>query len=152
MGAETFLASQGLPIPSEPNQSLLFEESLVVMRLSKSEFWLVDIENTHHELIEKLELGAKGLDDVYRLFCQHSHACFLFKGEQTAAMFSKVCGVDLSDGVFPVGSIAQTSVARTNAIVTRQDEKGEEYLLLLSDLASSQYLWDALADAASEFV
>ncbi|RCW99615.1 sarcosine oxidase subunit gamma [Marinomonas foliarum] len=152
MGVENFLTSQGLPIPSEPNQSLLFDESLVVLRLSKSEFWLVDIENTHHELIETLELGAKGLDDVYRLFCQHSHACFLFKGEQTATMFSKVCGVDLRRSVFPIGSIAQTSVARTNAIVTRQEGKGKEYFLLLSDLASSQYLWEALADAASEFV
>ncbi|RBO84153.1 sarcosine oxidase subunit gamma [Marinomonas aquiplantarum] len=150
-GAASFLTSQGLPIPSQANQSLLFEDSLVVLRLSKTEFWLVDIENTYHELIEKLELSSEPLEDVYRLFCQHSHACFLFSGEQTASMFSKVCGVDLRGDVFPVGSIAQTSVARVNAIVARQEGKGKEYYLLLSDLASSQYLWEALLDAGSEF-
>ncbi|WP_191602669.1 sarcosine oxidase subunit gamma [Marinomonas algicola] len=152
MGAENYLMSQGLPIPSESNRSLIFEDSLVVLRLGKSEFWLVDLDNTHHELIEALELGAKGLDEVYRLFCQHSHACFLFKGEQTTTMFSKVCGVDLKRCAFPIGSIAQTSVARVNAIITKQEEKRGEYFLLLSDLASSQYLWEALADASKEFV
>lgn len=152
MGTESFLMSHGLPIPSKPNQSLLFEHGLVVLRLSKSEFWLVDIDNAYHELIETLEFDAKGLEHVYRLFCQHSHACFLFKGEQTATMFSKVCGVDLRSDAFPFGSIAQTSVARTNGIVTKQDSDSHgEFFLLLSDLASSHYLWEALADAASEF-
>jgi len=66
-------------------------------------------------------------------------------------MFAKICGVDLSEGAFSVTSIAQTSVARTNAIVVRQDKNGEEVFLLLSDLASSQYLWDAISDASSEF-
>ena len=152
LGTESFLMSQGFPIPSQPNQSLRNEEGIAVLRLSNTEFWLLDTNNTHHEKIELLELAAQGLNDVYRLFCQHSHACFVITGEKTSSMFSKVCGVDLRDSVFPIGSIAQTSVARINAIVTRQVEDGREYFLLCADLASAQYLWEALADAAAEFV
>ncbi|MEL0612584.1 sarcosine oxidase subunit gamma [Marinomonas arenicola] len=156
VGAESFLISHGLTVPSEPNQSILFNNSLVILRLSKTEFWLVCTDSSQHEFVETLELASQEVSDVYRLFCQHSHACFAFKGEQTATMFSKVCGVDLSHEGFPIGGVAQTSVARVNAIVTRQYLKGEaskeeECFIVLSDLASAPYLWSALADAANEF-
>ncbi len=152
LGAESFLTANGFPIPTQPNQSLLYKEDIVVLRLSKLEFWVVDTTNTHHELIEMLEVASKNLANVYRLYCQHSHAFFLLTGEETASMFSKLCSVDLRSYVFPSGSIAQTSVARTNAIVARQSKGGKEYILLMSDLASAQYLWEAVVDACAEYI
>ncbi|MCZ2720114.1 sarcosine oxidase subunit gamma [Marinomonas sp. 15G1-11] len=154
VGAEAFLESNGLPIPKLPNQSLSYKNGLIILRLSKSEFWVVDTANKHHALIEALELSSKEAINVYRLYCQHSHGCFLITGDAdlTVKMFSKVCSVDLSQGVFALGSIAQTSVARTNAIVTKQSMDGVVFTLLLADVASTQYLWEAIEDAASEFV
>ncbi|OUR80265.1 sarcosine oxidase subunit gamma [Marinomonas sp. 42_23_T18] len=150
-GVERFLAEQGLAVPSAPNQSVLSDTGLVVLRLSKTEFWILDTDNAQHELIAALELASKGLSQVYRLYCQHSHAFFLIRGKEISNLFAKICGVDLSESAFAVTSIAQTSVARTNAIVVRQERNDEAFFLLLSDLASSQYLWDAIVDAATEF-
>lgn len=150
-GVEAFLVAQGLTVPIRPNQSVLSESGAVILRLSNTEFWIVDADNTQHQLIAALELASQNVSDVYRLYCQHSHSAFLIKGTDTSTMFAKICGVDLRDNTFAVASIAQTSVARTNTIVVRQVIKDEEVFMLFSDLASSQYLWDAIADACAEF-
>lgn len=150
-GVEDFLTSKGVPIPALPNQSVVHDGSLMVLRLSQSEFWVVDMNNTHNQQIESLELASQGLSNLYRLFCQHSHACFSVVGKDTATLFSKVCGVDLREPAFSLGDIAQTSVARINTIVAKQNINEEDGLLLFADLASAQYLWEALADAAAEF-
>ncbi|MCB5160739.1 sarcosine oxidase subunit gamma family protein [Marinomonas algarum] len=151
-GAEAFLASHGIAIPTKPNESLSCQASLVVLRLSRSEFWIISTDNSEHAKIEALEVAAMGVENVYPLYCQHSHACFMLTGAETENMFSKVCGVDLRNNVFPVGAVAQTSVARTGAIVTKQTHAQGDYFLLFADIASVQYLWEALTDAAAEFV
>ncbi|TDO95341.1 sarcosine oxidase subunit gamma [Marinomonas balearica] len=164
-GAIAFLREQGVTIPEKPNQAT-FSGGFAVLRLSFTEIWLLDIESDSNETFEPkqkskseyiaaLESAAKNSPDVYRLFCQHSHALFSFNERDKgtlANLFAKICGVDLRESVFPSGSIAQTSVARVNAVVFKQviSEKTERYYLL-SDISSSEYLWDALVDAAGEF-
>ncbi|WP_272643109.1 sarcosine oxidase subunit gamma [Marinomonas mediterranea] len=168
-GARSFLEAQGITVPSKPNQSV-FENGMAVLRLSATEVWLIDLEpnpnsdtkqapvSTANKRMSELDAAANDAPNVYRLFCQHSHAQFCFyenkngsqghrQQETLATLFSKVCGVDLRDKPFPVGSIAQTSVARVNAIVV----KGSECFYLLSDIASSDYLWNAMSDSAQEF-
>ena len=149
-GVEPFLTSKGVPIPARPNQSVA-DGGLLVLRLSQSEFWVVDINNTQNQKIESLELASQGLSNVYRLFCQHSHACFSVLGKDTAEMFSKLCSVDLREPSFVLGNIAQTSVARVNTVVVKQNINEKEGLFIFADLASAQYLWEALVDAAAEF-
>jgi len=152
-GAEAFLVSQDIMTPEQPNQALRMASGLLVMRLSKTEFWLLDLTDQHTQMFVNLELKALKQEQVYRLYCQHSHSMFQVTGDATAQMFAKLCGVDLSHAVFTTGCIAQTSVARVNAIVVNvslSDTQSNEYLLL-SDVSSSQHLWDALLDAAQEF-
>lgn len=150
-GVEGFLTERGYLVPAKPNQSVLNESGLLVLRLSQSEFWLIDSTNDNHEAIYELEIASQNLSAVYRLYCQHSHACFAIKGENVGLMFAKICGVDLRDETFAVNAIAQTSVARTNAIIVRQIISGEEVFILLADMASSVYLWHAIDDAITEF-
>ncbi|MEP0074212.1 MAG: sarcosine oxidase subunit gamma [Marinomonas sp.] len=153
VGVEAFLTSQGIELPSAPNQAVLSSAGLWVLRLSKTEFWLVDLTDELANNILVLEQQAQGLADVYRLYCQHSHGVFEMSGKPASKMFAKVCGVDLSHGMFSSGCIAQTSVARVNAIVVNvsaSKDESDQYLLL-SDVSSSQHLWDALIDAAQEF-
>jgi sarcosine oxidase subunit gamma len=50
-----------------------------------------------------------------------------------------------------VGAIAQTSVARLSAIVIAARIGAKSGFHLLSDVSTSQYLWDCLADAMLEF-
>ena len=76
---------------------------------------------------------------------------FLVTGEHAATAFAKVCGVDLRPAKFPNHAVAQTSVARTNAIVIRDDLGAVLAFHLLGDSASARYTWRCLADAADEF-
>ena len=66
-------------------------------------------------------------------------------------MFAKLCGVDLRVDHFPDLAIAQTSVARSNAIVIRDDLGATPTFHLLGDSASAAYMWDVLLDAMAEF-
>jgi sarcosine oxidase subunit gamma len=87
----------------------------------------------------------------YLLPRRHSHFWFLVSGERAAQMFAKLCGVDLRPGKFADGAIAQTSFARMNAVVIRDDRGGALAYHLLGDSASAAYLWDCLIDAMAEF-
>lgn len=76
---------------------------------------------------------------------------FLASGRHAAAMFAKICGVDLRPTKFANHRVAQTSVARLNSIVVRADLGSVYALHLLTDSASAGYMWDCLLDAAEEF-
>jgi len=80
-----------------------------------------------------------------------SHAWFLVTGDRGAAMFAKLCGVDLRPEKFASGRIAQTSIARMNGIIIRDDKGGLPAYHLLADSASAGYLWACLRDAMDEF-
>ena len=80
-----------------------------------------------------------------------SHAWFLLTGAEAAALFAKLCAVDLRPAKFAHLSVAQTSVARLSAIVIRDDQGGTPAYHLLADSASAEYLWDVLLDAMAEF-
>lgn len=76
---------------------------------------------------------------------------FMVSGRHAAEMFSKVCGVDLRPAAFGDDAIAQTSVARLNAIVVRADVGDIPAFRILGDSASAEYFWDSLLDAMGEF-
>lgn len=150
-GAEAFLISQGMPIPNNVNQTCLDQSGVMVLRLSQTEFWIIGINNDHDSLIHSLEVSANNVHNLYRLYCQHSHALLLLQGDNIPLMLAKLCGVDLSNNAFGTGSIAQTSVARVNAIVAYEKIQADNLYLVLCDIAYSQFMWDALEDASSEF-
>ena len=66
-------------------------------------------------------------------------------------MFSKVCGVDLRPHKFGLGHIAQTAVAKTNAIVIRQDLGQTLSYFILCDISATEFMWDCLLDAMQEY-
>ncbi len=88
---------------------------------------------------------------TYPLPRRDSHAWFAIAGGEAPAMFSKLCAVDLRPRTFADLSIAQTSVAKLNAIVARADAGGALLYHLLADSASALYLYSSLMDAAAEF-
>ncbi len=76
---------------------------------------------------------------------------FLVSGRHAAEMFAKLCGVDLRPAAFAADGVAQTSVARLNAIVVRADVGDILAFRILGDSASAEYMWESLKDAMSEF-
>lgn len=66
-------------------------------------------------------------------------------------MFAKLSAVDLRTLAFENHSIAQTSVAKSNAIIIRDDQGDVPTYHLLGDSASAGYMWDCLLDAMAEW-
>jgi sarcosine oxidase subunit gamma len=73
-------------------------------------------------------------------------------GAQKADAMAKVCGVDLRPEVFSEGMVAQTQVARVNAIVAHHhlDTDGSVFSLLC-DSAAANYFQEVLLDAIREY-
>jgi len=72
-------------------------------------------------------------------------------GDALPEMFAKLCAIDLRHAKFADLDIAQTSIARMSAILTRVDIEGNTVFYLLVDSAAALYLCDCLLDAAAEF-
>ena len=66
-------------------------------------------------------------------------------------MFSKICAVDLRSHKFANGEIAQTSVAKANSSVIRNDLGSTHCFYILTDVSSAEFLWDCLLDAMAEY-
>lgn len=147
--AQGFFQSQALPIPEAPNLATLAAESLHLLRLSRNEFWLVATAAEHEPLLNAMESRLQKTAGLYRLYCQHSHGCFLLQGATAADLFARLCAVDLRPQAFAVGAIAQTSMARTNVVIVRLSTAPEKFLILV-DVGYAPYLWSALVDALQQ--
>ncbi|MDP2610293.1 MULTISPECIES: hypothetical protein [unclassified Oceanobacter] len=146
------LAANKLPIPARPNTAASSANGECVLRLSQKEYWLLASPADLGAAVMALPTtGAETPDHCYPLFCMDSHAWLMLTGEHLSNIMSKLSGVDMRESVFPVGSIAQTSIARINAIMVRQQINGLPVMSILCDTASSDYLWTALMDAVQEF-
>ena len=160
-GAVEWLAGQGVEVTAESNRAARQLGGDLAARLAPGEVLVLGV-------LGALEAEADGLPAAleaawaaeplppeaprgFPLPRRDSHAWFLVSGSEAAAMFAKLCGVDLRPAKFPDLSIAQTSVARIPAIVVRDDRGGTLAYHLLADSASAEYLWDCLLDAMTEF-
>jgi len=149
--AAKHLSSLAYPIPQAVNQALSIESGETVLRLSQSEFWLLgSVADQGAKLSQdfKIALPEKR---CYPLFCQNSHAHLILSGTYLADIMAKLCAVDMRGEAFPLGSIAQTSVARINAIVVSHHISTLPVFSLLFDSTYLAYLWDVLLDAINEF-
>ncbi len=81
----------------------------------------------------------------------HSDAWLAITGEYAAAKLAKTCGVYMRDYAFAIGDVAQTSVARTNGVVIRNDIADLPVYHVLEDSASAEYMWSCLLDAMAEW-
>ena len=87
----------------------------------------------------------------YPVLRREANCWFLVTGDNSAAMFAKLCAVDLRPGHFAHGRIAQTSLARINAIIVRADLGEVPAYAVLGDSSFAEYLWDVLIDVMVEF-
>ena len=149
-GAREWLSSQGYTLPDAPNQIVANGESGWVMSLSHREFWLLQPDSAASSGRPASEAVAAG---VWPLYCQHSHAWLQLAGESRAEVMAKLCGVNLSEDVFPLGSVAQTQAARVSVIVAaHQDRGGQSVFSMFVDQSLARYLWEAVEDAMGEWL
>ena len=148
-----WLTGQGVRIPEAPNRAHRQDDGTLVARLSNDEHVFLsdlDIEST---MITTLD-SAWQLEPArmcYSMPRAETHAWFALTGEHTSEMLSKVCGVDARLNKFSNGDIAQTSIARINGILIRDDLGATPGFHVLADSASADFLWPCLIDAMQEF-
>lgn len=148
VNARSWLESKPIACPDQPNRIINHNESTLVMALSHREFWVLDNEKAAGtQMPESQALGP----DIYPLFCQHSHAWLVLSGAFRADVMAKLCGVDLREADFPLGHVAQTQMARINAVIAHHTLSGQAVFSLFVDASLAQYAIETLEDAIWEF-
>lgn len=151
-GMADWLASKGAPLGPESNRAYPFANGILAARLAPGEVLLLGGLDGDGAAVYALE-QAWGYDAIGVWPVPRRDASFWFAitGETSAAMFAKICGVDLRPKSFANHAIAQTSVARTNCIVIRDDIGEFSAFHLLGDSASASFMWTSVLDAMAEF-
>ena len=149
-GAREWLSSQGYTLPDAPNQIVANGESGWVMSLSHRELWLLYPDS-------EASLGRPASEEVtagiWPLYCQHSHGWLQLAGEPRAKVMAKLCGVDLSEAAFPLGSVAQTQAARISVIIAAHQSGNDQPMFsMFVDQSLARYLWEAIEDAMGEWL
>ncbi|MFJ4348653.1 sarcosine oxidase [Pseudomonas sp. NPDC089401] len=147
-----YLEARGYRLPTLPNQALRQEDGGWVARLSATEYLLLGSAADQGARVAAEENAwVQDARRNYLLPRQDSHAWLQLSGEYCSAVMAKLCGVDLRLPAFPVGAVAQTSVARINVIVVNVGTDDLPTLQLLFDRASLAYMRAAMLDAMAEF-
>ncbi|QMU60360.1 MAG: sarcosine oxidase [Gammaproteobacteria bacterium] len=145
--------TQGLNIGETNNQAYLQENGALVARLADTEVLILNNINSGRNQCTPFE---EEYDNIHPAKCytvprNDSSAWFMITGEHASEMFAKICGIDLRLNKFSNHSIAQTSIARINGIIIRNDINQTPAFYLLFDSASTGYMWSCLKDAFVEF-
>ncbi|EPJ2809286.1 sarcosine oxidase subunit gamma [Pseudomonas putida] len=147
-----YLQQRGYRLPTQPNQAVRQHDGSWVARLSQAEYLLLGSLADDGARVAGVEAEwVQGAQRNYLLPRQDSHAWLQLSGVHGSAVMAKLCGVDLRTGAFPVGAVAQTSVARINMIVLNVGSDERPALQLLFDRASLGYVCEAVLDAMGEF-
>ncbi len=148
-----WLMTQQVAIPNAPNQARRQNDGTLVLRLSADEHVIVCDLDARSQLPAMLDANWQFSAErmCYHMPRAESYCWFVITGECASEMLAKVCGIDLRVDKFDDGHVAQTSLARINAVIARHDLGATHGFYLLADSASADYLWPCLVDAMREF-
>jgi sarcosine oxidase subunit gamma len=152
-GAPAWLAAQGLDLPARPNLSSRQGDGSLVARLSAEEHLVLGDLAARGKTCSRLD-AAWSLDAApgcYQMPRRDGLFWLVLAGSHAPGTLAKLCAVDLCPGRFADGAVAQTSIARMDAIVIRADLAAVTAYHLLGDGASAEFLWTCLLDAMAEF-
>lgn len=152
-GTLSAMQSRGVALEASPNRCFRQPDGSLCLVLAPSEVLLLSPLNGIADGPLFQDGGVSFSDDerTYELPRRDSHAWLAVAGQAAPGMFAKLCAVDMRLDRFSNLSIAQTSVARMNAIVARVDVGSTPVFHLLVDSAAAVYFCDCIADAAEEF-
>ncbi|MDH3660620.1 MAG: sarcosine oxidase [Alphaproteobacteria bacterium] len=145
--------TRGVTLDFRPNRAFRQKDGTLAAVLAMTEVLLLSSLDGEASMLEKLDAdwSVETAEGAYLVPRRDSHFWFVITGRHAPSMFAKICAVDLRAKSFSNLAIAQTSIARSNAIVIR-DDRGETLSYhLLGDSASAGYMWDCLLDAMAEW-
>lgn len=147
------MLARGIKLENQPNRAFRQSDDSLCAVLASSEVFLLGGLDGDKGRMAALEIAWRIEDEekTYPMPRRHSHAWFALGGDAVPAMLSKICAVDMRPHRFGDLAIAQTSVARLNAIVLRADIGDRQIWHVLADSASATYMLTCFKDAAEEF-
>lgn len=81
----------------------------------------------------------------------HGRAMMRLAGSESPDIMEKICSIDFGDHMMPNGAVVSASVAKVTCDIIRDDVEGARSYLLVCDRSFAAYLFEAVADAGSEF-
>lgn len=81
----------------------------------------------------------------------HGNAEFRVVGPDSAALLSKLCGLDFHPRVFPNQCAKQSSLAKTVQLIIRRDVGALPAYSIIGGRSLGAYLWEAILRAGHEF-
>lgn len=152
-GTVPAMQQRGVVLEPKANQAYTQPDGSLCLVLAPSEIILLSNLRGDGASLAAMEQTWRIEDEerTYPMPRRDSHAWLLVTGTAAPAMFSKICAIDLRPTKFANLSIAQTSVAKLTAIVTRADIGTVPAFHILADSASALYFCSCLTDAAHEF-
>ena len=157
VGISQWLSAQQLSVPTAPNRALRQDDGSLIAMLADNEALVLEGLEQKGACVEQLTSAFQsarelpGSPEGLVVPRQHGQAWFRMTGRELGATLAKLCGVDLRPASFDNMQVAQTSVARLNAIVIRDDLADTPAFHMLADSASAAYLWECILDAGAEF-
>ena len=147
------MKKRGVTIEAVPNRAFRQSDGGLCLVLAPSEVIVLSNLDGNGANLDRwlLQWRLEDEERTYPLLRQDSHAWLTVAGEAAPAMFAKICSIDLRPHKFSDLSIAQTSVAKTTAIIVRADLNNRLCFHVLADSAAALYFCRALLDAAGEF-
>ncbi|MGI9493597.1 MAG: sarcosine oxidase [Geminicoccaceae bacterium] len=145
--------TEGVILDFRPNHAFRQKDGTLAAVLAMTEVLLLSPLSGKASKLAELasSWSIETADGGYLVPRQDSHFQFLMTGRHAASAFAKICGVDLRAKNFDDLAIAQTSIAKSTAIVIRDDIGETPAFHVLGDSASAGYMWDCLLDAMDEF-
>ncbi|QYX75362.1 sarcosine oxidase subunit gamma [Streptomyces akebiae] len=139
----------GLPLPLEPNTVARAGE-LTALWLGPDEWLLVGPPGGGRELESRIREAA-GEEPVSVTDVSAQRTTVLITGPRARDLLAHGCPLDLHPRAFGAGRCAQTTLARTQAVLVAREEPGAGFWVLVRS-SFAGYLADWLLDAATEYV
>lgn len=152
-GTVPAMQARGIAVEATANRAFRQPDGGLCLVLAPGEVILLSNLNGDGERLAQLEADWRIEDEerTYPLSRRDSHAWLAVAGEALPEMFAKLCAIDLRRDKFADLAIAQTSIAKMSAILTRADMGTTPVFHLLVDSTAALYFCDCLLDAAAEF-
>ena len=142
-GARAWLEGQGYGPPLRPNSAIRDTSGILIAMLGETEALVLRTGDTPP--LWSFGSGAALAPGAYPVPRGEGTFWITISGPAAPEMFASVCSVDLRPGSFANLQVAQTIVAKTSAIIIRDDPVGFH---LLGDMSLGPYLVRQLRRAA----
>lgn len=143
--AATWLASQGIAIPVNPNTWVL-SDNAIVMRLGSSEFLIED--QIDGKVTAKLEADIVRITGVYKV--ARADAAYILAGSDILNLLSEVCALDLREPALAENAVVMTQIAGISATLLRHSVNNETVFKIWCDGTYGVYMQHILSEIVQD--